>query len=522
MAHQPFERIGDNNEPVPPGAKGQPAACARRAYNHEWADYKTSLLIQELSVTPATHTRLLNFLTGIGVRLCGKIGLNLDSQIQGYIRTMRIPIHYPVGQNTLGVMRNVNAVSRDFYAFMNVLKEIWLKINTNDIPAGVYHDMINLIQQQGTFRLIGTFRGVRRDRKDNFTLAELTDNQVGITNIRDSFLKRNLEHLGFNSNAADAAGLQGWLHWGEPQCRLPYRGKYGQLIRENTEENGFFGSYKCGISGSVNYLLYLYLMSIVGNDPRDIAGNMNDLIDNLVLSCCLYLAGDGGHTIREILYGLILCFSLLDRLRIEYVNIDLPIENRRVYETFFTGNVTRFITAFCNRFAHINITGVVEADLPQDVRDHKDARFRAYTTIIIRAMCYNQFLGGFDNRDDSWGYIQSYLALDRDRYRQNNFLHAANETIRGIVTRLDGNMIDRVTARLQDKFRVCGVDEIANLVPFSFNAKNSPNKKKSVSKKKSPKKKSPKKKSVSKKKNTKNAKNSPKKKKSVSKKTKKR
>jgi hypothetical protein len=499
MAHQPFDRIGDNDVAVPYGSKGQPTAnCARAGYNQEWADYKTSVLIQELSVSQSSHIRLLQFLTNIGTRLCNKIGLDLNQEIQTYIQVMVDPIQYPVGQNTLGEMRNTRAVSSDFYAFMNVLKNIWIKIHDNNIPdhSVVYYNMINIIQQNVSFNLLGNFRGRRYDRNQGFTAAEQADNQVGITNIRDPFLVRNLRHLGV------LAQPRGWIHPGEARCRLPYRGKYGKLIRENTEQNGFFGSYKCGISGSVNYLLYLYLMSIHGNNQGDFEGSMNDLIDNLILSCCLYLAGDGGHTIREIFYALILCFSLLDRLRIEYENIDLPENVRQVYQTFFTGNVTRFITAFCDRFAHINITGVVEADFPAGVLHHIDGLFRAYTTILIRSMCYGQYPPDLlEDRFNSWGYIQMYLALDRNRYRQDNFLYAASQTIGEIVTRVDGDIINRVNTRLQAKFGVCGVAEMAHFVPFSFNSKNSKNasKKKSVSKKKSTPKK---KKSVSKKKST--------------------
>jgi hypothetical protein len=124
-------------------------------------------------------------------------------------------------------------------------------------------------------------------------------------------------------------------------------------------------------------------------------------------------------------------------------------------------------------------------------------------------MCYGQYPPALrEDRFNSWGYIQMYLALDRNRYRQNNFLYAASQTIGEIVTRVDGDIIDRVNTRLQAKFRVCGVAETPHFVPFSFNSKNSKNasKKKSVSKKKStPKKKksvSKKKKSVSKKKST--------------------
>jgi hypothetical protein len=461
--------IGDNERSIPFGRdfqRGQPnyECPGPGSPNHDWAEYKTSLLIQTMALTPAVHTRLLEFLKGIGQRLSTRLRENMDTELDSYVLALNnnpddVKKDYPVGQLNVQSMKNPDAINSDFFAFFNFLKSIWYKFRE--------HPIIVNIQQNGTFNILTNYRGKREDLVANGSSDERTDAQTGITNIRDRFLDRRVAGAGVSP--------EGWYHAGA-RCRLPYRGKYGQLIREEKDRSGYFGSLKCGISGSVNFLLYLYLMSIHGDNMS--LPDAENAVNDLVLSCCMYLAGDGGHTVREILYGLIFCCSLLNKVGTEYRNV-LGLGLVAMYRDFFTGNVIRFLDRFCARFSRINITGVLERDLPVDINRNTDGYFRAYTTIMMRAFLARQFpsnppgVNGVVTNEmtNLWGYSQLYFALESNRYKNNNFYYAANEAIRDIVKKIDPSVIEAVNARLQRHLTNCRSTEIATFIPFAFNPK---------------------------------------------------
>ena len=487
--HQNYNVIGDNETirdlsfhnrfaggnrrnptPGPPEKQGIiDKRCARATAKYEWAEYKTSLLVQELTKNRDAHIRLLTFLMQIGIRIHQRTGFNGVAMYIAGRRNGSIGEHYPVAQDTVLISNNLDGngeiVNRDFYIQMNYLKQLssWIQKGQAGFDNPISKQMSEIIIQvrERMNEVVEAYKGPRDNRIDGYTPGESGDTQVGITNIRDPFLVRDLSHLEVRVQP------QGWIHPGESKCRQPYHGKYGQLIREDRERQGFFGSTKCGISGSVNFLLYVYLLSIYGRN----AGDMRETdIDNLILSCCLYLAGDGGHTVREILYGLIHSCIILDRLRIEYENLGLPDGLRQLYRTFFTGNVTSFLTAFCNRFAYINITGVVEADLPQDVRDNRDARFKAYTIVMFRVF----FAGDRTVPVPNLPYLlQLYFTLDRQRYRNNNFLESPSEILGEIVGRVGGGIVGSVNSKLQARLNDCGIRmPQAAGIPFAFKAKS--------------------------------------------------
>jgi hypothetical protein len=468
-----------NPTPGPPEKQGinENKRCARATVKYEWAEYKTSLLVQDLSQDRVVHNRLLEFLRQIGIRIHQRTRIDRENRLSRYITGRRngtITEHYPVAQDTVLITNNLDVngdiVDRDFYIQMNYLKQLssWIQNKKAGFDNPVSVEMAGIINQvrERMNEVVEAYKGARDNRVAGYTPAERGDTQVGITNIRDPYLTRDLSHLGA---VAARVQPQGWIHPGESKCRQPYRGKYGQLIREDRGRQGFFGSTKCGISGSVNFLLYVYLMSIYDN-PLYIIQNTDTDIDNMILSCCLYLAGDGGHTVREIFCGLMHSCIILDRLRIEYANLGLPAELVTLYRKFFTGNVTTFLTAFCNRFANINITGVVEADLPQDVRDNTDARFRAYTIVMFRVF----FAGDRNVPIPNVPYLlQLYFTLDRHRYRNNNFLESPSQILGEIIERVGGNIITRVNARLQARLDECGIRRPpAAGIPFAFKAKS--------------------------------------------------
>lgn len=53
-----------------------------------------------------------------------------------------------------------------------------------------------------------------------------------------------------------------WIHPGKVQCHIPYNGSYGSFINKSRKDNSFGGSLQCGISGSVNFPFFMYLISV--------------------------------------------------------------------------------------------------------------------------------------------------------------------------------------------------------------------------------------------------------------------
>ena len=171
---------------------------------------------------------------------------------------------------------------------------------------------------------------------------------------------------------------------------------------------------------------------------------------------------------------------MLNKVGKEYRNVmGLGAALVAMYRDFFTGNVIRFLDRFCARFSRINITGVLQLDLPGDIIGNTDGYFRAYTTIMMRAFLARQFpsnppgINGVVTNEmtNLWGYSQLYFALESNRYKNNNFYYAANEAIRDIVKKIDPSVIEEVNAHLQVHLGKCRSTEIATFIPFAFNPK---------------------------------------------------
>ena len=466
--------------------------CARLTAQYEWAEYKTSLLVQEITKHQGIHAYLLNFIKDIGVRIHRKgnirnkdgeikdsrIDLYVDERIKFIKGKDAVREHYPVSQDSLllGTFSEdrpflKDVVNGDFYIHFNYLKQLssWIekeqKYDTKECKE--MSDIINQVRQRMN-EVVEAYKAPRGNKKDRHSEVELNDTQVGITNIRDEYLVRNVDHL-----AKRRISPKGWVHPGESQCRQPYHGKYGTLIRQDRERLGYYGSLKCGISGSVNFLLYLYLLSIYGNEQYVMDVDVD--INNIILSCCLYLAGDGGHNVREILYGLNHSCIVLDMVGREYGNIGLPDNINALFNKFFSANVRTFLGRFCTRFADINLTGVIENEIPRDVSSNLTDRFKAYTVVMLRTF-FTSDRAKLKNQIPNLEYLlQMYFTLDRNRYKKNNFLDSPNRIITDIVRQFGHffhyDILGNVNAKLQGRLTACATKKIATDIPFAFKPK---------------------------------------------------
>ena len=93
---------------------------------------------------------------------------------------------------------------------------------------------------------------------------------------------------------------------------MTYWGKWGEKIRIGRETNNIWSSSMCGISGSTQFTLFSYLLAIGASS----SGSQNPTLDirNLFSLAVAILTGDGGHSVREIVYGITLSIILMHTL----------------------------------------------------------------------------------------------------------------------------------------------------------------------------------------------------------------
>lgn len=143
------------------------------------------------------------------------------------------------------------AISRGFY-FLSSLN--WMN-PTNCNVTSIRQTLFMNVMMPNLFSLLGA--GVRGERED-FVHGENVD-RVGITYIDNPGLRRILPP-GIDPT------VRPWKHPENSQCKMPYRGKWGQKIGIARDQESVWASYMCGVSTSTAFFLWTYLMSIT-NQP---------------------------------------------------------------------------------------------------------------------------------------------------------------------------------------------------------------------------------------------------------------
>jgi hypothetical protein len=314
---------------------------------HHWAELKTSILVNML-IQENLKGSLVNFETGIILRiyeaLPGPVPAvrKFQNDFEHYVSQLgnatqnRLYDPYPVAQSQ-NFVNQANIGSQDPLLLFNFIKHrVWGRWMTGGFDPNVdpngaqyqgdFHRLSNLNWmnpancndatirqtlvlnsiQPNLYNFVGGLRGGRDDfprapgRGPQGEQGEVM-NRVGITHLDNQNLRRTLP-AGINPTVAP------WQHPGNSQCKMPYRGKWGEKIRIAREQQSVWASYMCGVSGSTSFFLWSYLMSIT-NVPY-IANPTQD-IHNVFILAAVVLAGDGGHNIREVVYGLALFFCIL-------------------------------------------------------------------------------------------------------------------------------------------------------------------------------------------------------------------
>ena len=208
--------------------------------------------------------------------------------------------NYPVAQ-LKKFSEDPEYIKSDFMAQYDFLKFIWIQLGqlTTNFLRSVnckrnYVEAASIIfavQQTAANGIVSAARGGRTDDQ-NPQLLRNTD-QVGITNIYNDELTRWI----------DDDPSESWQHPGRTQCFLPDRGAYGAFLKNNRDQNTMYSSVQCGISGSINFGIFMYLNALAIGRVKTLSDPLTDA-KALITAVTTVLVGDGGHNVRETITGL--------------------------------------------------------------------------------------------------------------------------------------------------------------------------------------------------------------------------
>jgi len=496
---------------------------------YKWSEIKSSLLIQELISNDFVHKELTDFMGNIEKRLSILLDFNERYQMYDYIDELKSAYQhdftrsYPVAQSITWINdNNIDITSQgihtNLYAMINYIKWVWYQIHdpnsdrfwqqcTNE--NGVFSNFLINTFQQNFNDILSALKGDRIDfyeeNPDSYDYG--VSDQIGIGSFYVSRLKRTVR-----DNPTDMEP-EPWLHPGKT-CVVPFRGKYGSLMREYKGDNNFYGSVQCGISGSSHYIFFMYLISISEEKSKNIPNDVRNLITTIILQ----LVGDGGHNIREVLFGITSTCTLLQSLIVEinnelqvlfgggsfrdnvnqatddknlkidwkgqvlhslvdFIKIELNYEcfNNTPYNSpdkqwLFYKKTLRtllnwepFIQEMYNFTKDINICGVNLNDIVStyNIKDETEFfEFKAQNKLnILTSLFQNNRSDEYFNNTENLNNIQVFHAMDNDRYNLDiniSFKNIVNTKIIEIINMFGKtDIINNVNYQLDEELKKC-------------------------------------------------------------------
>ena len=505
-----MSNIGDNELQTSPAfvARVQEAPhtdnCANKKY--QWAELKSSILVKVLTHDKNVQKELVKWLRSLIATLFSFLRVDAGVQFNKFMPVLGAHREgYPVGQIRAWIGDEKGAQS-NFYALFNFIKWVWVAIRTGkyrkDLPDGkaclqknplLAYLVVDVFQQQ-TLRFHYILRGDRLDKPG----GEPND-QIGITDLIVPFLKREVR-------GKPDYPTQAWPHPGQTRCHIPYRGKYGTYIREYTKHDDFYASLQCGISGSVQFGIFMYLLSLFGlkKVPAKPLANMRNLITTL----CLIFTGDGGHNVREVVFGfvctIISMHTILESLQEEVGELEsggswdgpltrrlndyivnklqtlpwcmdiAPLSVNEFFRRLVTLALTQwrpFISAAYTYTLGINIVGVYIPDL--NAFNPEIVKHPARSYEIAKKWFFNQFFstGPIPMDQTNLNMVQVFFALDGGRYRldpKTSFKRVANDLMKTMVKEFpESNIFGKVNTEMAKALGDCMSDLDPENVPLA-------------------------------------------------------
>ena len=274
---------------------------------YEYSELKSSLLINE--VINKNKQQLSEFINKISKNYCSTIETDFNLEVSNYSKLLPTSIQIDASKETpypvVDMSKFYNKpelIKSDFYASYNFMKYIWVSTFDKDLVNNIrkvkpeklenaitLENFIHLVQQP----IFGFGETAKRNTRLNLpTPTQRLSNSLGISNITHPDLVQN--HY--------------WLHPGRTRCRIPYATTYGNKLYDayiSEDILNFHSSVQCGISGSVNFGIFMYILSIA-NEGGPKGQELVEDISYLIFSVSAILVADGGHNIRETITGVTL------------------------------------------------------------------------------------------------------------------------------------------------------------------------------------------------------------------------
>ena len=478
------------------------------AKNVQLAELKSSLLINNILNNEATSGFLNNWVYLILTNILQDTYLaNLEyySELIPTSKQNDIVDVYPVAQ-IKKFSKAPQAIQSEFMANYDFLRYIWIQLGShNSIEYIKYYDcsrkfveaasIISMVQNS-IVEIIAAARGDRIDNQD--PIGKKATDQVGITDIYTEYLTRS---VGVDPN-------EPWFHPGRGQCFVPYRGKYGDFLRQEHDNNTMYSSVQCGISGSTNFGLGMYLSALATGTRTSLLDTTENDARALITAATAVLVGDGGHNVRETITGLTLTSialkTMLDDLKAELATLNngnavnlitdtdripavppgpcsrllfdkaytfrsetLPSEClEKISQEFLFKNVVRafgyweeFINTIYGMLRHINPIAIWADDLNASNPGIIQNRDVSFTNAKNRM--YDIFSDNIDSMsNEALLTTQVFTALDSNRYTldpQTSFIDAPTTTFTTIVSALPGGdaVIEEVDDAMTETIDFC-------------------------------------------------------------------
>jgi hypothetical protein len=511
--------------------------CGNRML-YEWAEYKTSLLSVFINSNETVNFDLKIFLHKMIINILSLLNVDLHNELIVYMQELSESQNnshtrsYHVAQSQVWIQgSNISGLWDNLYGLINFAKWIWFKLETKlgyydkrecDDSSLNYHILITIFQQK-IFNVQSVIKGARLN--NNFKDKNKEENSnpyVGVSVMENEILLRKIRK---NPNVV----IEPWIHPGSKQCHVPYFGGYGQLMKEY-RENGTDNSYSsllCGPSGSVNYFFFLHLLSnIIAEDKsKDFSPS------RLILIFVLQLSGDGGHNVREILFGLtstiIVMFHVIKDVKFELQDkygFDLSFKNclerlineddikwilpntvlGHIFEEFNTkgvidkldecinikiarnqllkqlfiyvlnslANWEESVGIFYNLTADINIIGIDQQDLIKNNLnvDFNTCKKEMYYVLFSRKSWLHDH--GLLKETEQSNNVQLFFALENNRHikpKDESFKISADEKMKNILKTMypELNITGKIDEQLKKDFKKCYPDIEMPYIPYA-------------------------------------------------------
>lgn len=480
---------------------------------YDWAEIKSSLLIDEFIKDKNAYDNLANFVIDMNKNIVKEMHKDFKSQetieypfklfedrnaeylqmvkYYNYLKTIlkendqqlqdiREYLEdlddnfYPISQqNNFDIRKFRN----DFYVQFNFSKFlIWNYQEELEYTKQIlrYDILIEDLRNHIAY-IINYFRGRRFNVND---IEAQKNDQVGITNIKIDRLKRIV-----NGKTSK------WIHPGKARCFVPYRSGYGRYLKQN--QNTYYGSRLCGESGSTQFITYNYLYSLLNYDLETLEKkDYSQDLKNVFCTSCFIMTGDGGHNVKESLYGEMISLIFLKKIidicldqnllfsffKNMFINIykyidEIPgtikdeiIKLKMIYEEIFK-KIRPFLNYFYDSTRNINFMHLTESQ-DKEVLENFIKEFMTENKVENENNIYYYILN-HENYTQTWK-LQCLFALDSDRYKISEADNNANfeKFTRSMFSDKYDKSINEELDKIKEKCKSENI-EIVN-IPFAY------------------------------------------------------